>query len=280
MYRSLNPGMIGVDLPFEKLAKLAPKYGYGAVELSPAALVEEYGVAGTQDIMGQNGLILSSFMLPVSFQWDPSKFEETFPKLEVAAKAAEKLGCHRCSTYILNFSDALPYKENFENHRRMLTECAKVLADHDIRFGLEFVGPKTLAEGHKYPFIRGLKEMLELCDAIGTGNMGILYDAYHWYTAGLDFSAFDLFRKEEEVVSVHINDAKKGLPIDECLDGLRYLPGEGGGVDLKGFLQHLKDMHYTGPVIVEPFSETLKAMNTPEEKLAAVQKAVDSIWVD
>ncbi len=64
---------------------------------------------------------------------------------------------------------------------------AQILADHGCRLGLEFVGPKTLRDSQRYPFIYTMAGMLALGDAIGTGNVGLLLDCYHLYTShGID----------------------------------------------------------------------------------------------
>ena len=40
------------------------------------------------------------------------------------------------------------------------------------------------------------------------------------------------------------------------------LPGETGVIDLRGFLQALDRLKYSGPVMVEPFSERVNAMSS------------------
>ena len=280
MYLTLNPAHINLsDLPFKTCVELFSKYGFKAIDTDPVKVIKEYTLDGVQDILGSNGMFFSAFWSPVMFQeGNKEEYERTFELLEPAAKAARSLGIHRCVTWILNFSDAYSYNENFEMHRKVISEIANVLGDYDIRFGLEFVGPSSLAKGHKYPFIRTLKEIQELKDTINKPNLGVLFDCYHWYTAGLDNSAFDDFSSEKEIVMVHINDALKGMPLDECLDGTRYLPGEGGGIDVGDFLKRLQAMNYSGPVELEPFSERINAMSDPDEIMTAVRDSIDSVW--
>ena len=74
--------------------------------------------------------------------------------------------------------------QNFAFHRDRLRPAAQILADKGISLGLEFLGPKTLRDGKPFEFIHTIEGMLELCDAIGTGNVGLLLDAWHWYTSG------------------------------------------------------------------------------------------------
>jgi sugar phosphate isomerase/epimerase len=120
--------------------------------------------------------------------------------------------------------------------------------------------------------------MLKLCEAIGTGNVGLLFDSFHWYTAhGTRDDIHGL--SDALVVDVHINDAAEGRGPDEQIDNERRLPGESCVIDLVAFLTGLKKIGYTGPVTPEPFSAKLRGMssaqaiNTTAEALLGVWRA-------
>ncbi len=118
--------------------------------------------------------------------------------------------------------------------------------------------------------------MLKLCEAIGTGNVGLLFDAFHWYTSG--GTRDDIHRLSDAlVVDVHINDAAEGRCPDEQIDNERRLPGESGVIDLATFLTGLKDIGYTGPVTPEPFSAKLRSM-TPEQAINTTAEALLGVW--
>jgi threonine dehydrogenase-like Zn-dependent dehydrogenase len=178
-------------------------------------------------------------------------------------------------TWILSFSDDLPWKENFRFHARRLEPVARILGEHGCRLGLEFLGPKTLREGHRYSFIHTMEQMLDLCDAVGP-NCGLLLDAWHWYTSlGTVEELLNL--DNQQVVYVHINDAPAGIPMEQHLDNNRRLPGETGVIDLAGFLGALRHIGYDGPVVPEPFVPALKEL-APAEAAARVGKALDHVW--
>lgn len=63
------------------------------------------------------------------------------------------MGCTRCSTYILSLSDERAFEDNFAFHRERLSSVVDILADAGIDLGLEFLGPKTLQDGHEHEFI-------------------------------------------------------------------------------------------------------------------------------
>ena len=212
----------------------------------------------------------------MDFRKDDQTFQAGLANLPEMAKVARQIGAVRCSTWILPFSDTLSFEENFELHKTRLRACAEVLAEHDCRLGLEFVGPRTLRENHAHEFLCHQEGMLSLCEAIGTGNVGLLFDCFHWYTS--HGTKDDIHKLSDAlVVDVHINDAVEGRSPDEQIDNERRLPGETGVIDLKVFLQGLKAIGYTGPVTPEPFSTKLREME-PQDAIRATAEAVMRAW--
>lgn len=282
MYKSLNTGCVGIKTDgFAQTLALARKFGYGAVSYSLESLEQE-GIDTFEalDLMGQYGVIISDFNLPVRITGRDA-FNESFPALEKAARAAAKLGIHRCATWMLSFSNELDYAENFTFHTGMLRLIAKTLGEYGILFGVEFLGPRTIMKNGKYPFVHTLDGMLALCDAVGTDNIGVLLDAHHCYCSGLRGDQFAAhIRRERDIVLVHLNDDRPGIPLDEITDSPRCYPGESGGGanDLHGFMNALQALRYTGPVIVEPFSEALKGMTDQEQIARIVSESTDSVW--
>ena len=102
--------------------------------------------------------------------------------------------------------------------------------------------------GKPHEFIWDMKRMLELGQVIGTGNVGLLLDCWHWYTSGGTVPEL-LALRPEQVVYVHVNDAPAGIDRDAQVDNVRCLPGETGVIDIVGFLQALQTIGYDGPVL-------------------------------
>ena len=281
MYKSLSAGNVNINAGgFEQTLALASRHGFGAVSYSPASLKAE-GIDTFQalDLMGQYGVIISDFGLPVQIT-GREQFNESFAQLGPMARAAAKLGVHRCCTWMLSFSNEFEYAENFKRHTDMFRLIAEVLGEYEILFGVEFLGPQHILNSGKYPFIHTLEQMMELCGAVG--NMGVLLDSHHCYSSGLKGGEFAKhIKSERDIVIVHLNDSAPGEPIGEIKDSPRYYPGEpgSGANDLRGFMGALKQLAYTGPIIVEPFSETLKKMQDSDEIAKIVSESIDSVWV-
>ena len=85
-------------------------------------------------------------------------------------------------------------------------------------------GPRTLRVDKPYGFIHSMDGMLGLAHAIGTGNVGLLLDCWHWYT-GLGTVSDLMALTAEDVVHVHVNDAPAGVDVADQIDNKRALPG-------------------------------------------------------
>ena len=157
-------------------------------------------------------------------------------------------------------SSDLPFIENWNFHAERIKPIAQVLADHGLRFGLEFVAPYHLRRKFKHEFIFTPGLMLELADAIGP-NVGLLVDCFHCYASGTSWEHLAQI-PAQKIVLCHLNDCPR-VPIDKIQDGERLLPGD-GAIDLKGFFSALKTSGYGGPVSLEVFNADLRAMQPPD----------------
>jgi len=166
-------------------------------------------------------------------------------------------------------------EKNWKWHVDRLAPAARILADHGVRFGMEFIGTRTLREEKKHPFVHTMGRMLELGRAVGP-NVGLLLDCWHWYTSGGTVEEVRSL-SSEQVVYVHVNDAPAGIPRDEQQDMVRDLPGATGVIDITGFLTALKGIGYDGPLTVEPFKKELNDLPSDDDRLARVSAALDKV---
>jgi len=279
MFRSLGPGAIGIRASIVEGLELAKAADFQGLCIGIGAiskLVEENSADYVKGLFKDAGLKIGAWGLPVNWRGGESEFKESLEPLHASAKIAQALGCTRSSTYILPASEDKPFKENFDFHVQRFRPIGEILGEYGCQLGLEFIGPKTSRTGKKYEFIYTMEGMLELCDAIGTGNVGLLLDAWHWYTA---HGTLDDLKKltVDQVVHVHINDAPKDVPVDEQIDNIRRLPGETGVIDLVGFLKCLDEIGYEGPVMPEPFSDKVKGL-PPLDAAKLTAKGLLRVW--
>lgn len=280
MFKNLSTGAIGISVSLTEGIELAKNTGFEGIDIGIggiADLAEKESIDYVKSLFEDAGIKPGGWGLPVNWRGEKSKFKEDLEKLPRLAKVGKEIGCTRVQTWVLSFSDERPFEENFEWHKARFHAVAEILKDYDCRLGLEFLGPKTIRQGHKYEFIYTMEGMLELCDAIGTGNVGLLLDCWHWYTSGGTLEDMEKLTADQ-VVYVHVNDAPKGIPIDEQIDSVRRLPGETGVIDLVGFLKILDKIGYDGPITPEPFSERVNKIDDPEKAARVTIEALNKAW--
>jgi sugar phosphate isomerase/epimerase len=275
VYKALAPGAIGVKVPFEEAVHLAATHDFQGIAVGMPD-VKRLGIDGVRQLLGDHDLAPALTGMPVDFRGDEATFKRDLANLAVFAEAMSELGCTRVATWLRPWHETLPYDVHFEQVRHRTELIARVLAKHGMRYGLEFVGPETLRRGKPNPFIHDIDGLLALIRATRASNLGILLDSFHWYTSGGSGQDLDGL-SDDLVVVVHVNDAIVGLSRQEQMDSVRALPGETGVIDIATFMRALDRMGYSGPVVVEPFSQRIRAM-APSEAVAATGQSLDKIW--
>lgn len=282
MFKNLSPGAIGIrGLTLAQSIELAHKTGFGGIDLSireAAELAGEHGTDYVRALFADASVRPGQWGLPVAWNKD-DQWEKDLEELPRLAALGRDLGCTRTATWCLSGSNERPYEENFRWHVARFRPIAEVLARYDCRLGIEFLGPKTIRDRFQYEFIYTLGGMIELANAIGTGNVGLLLDAWHLYTSGDPLDVMDTITARD-VVTVHVNDAPEGLTLDTYMDNDRRLPMETGVIDLPAFIGKLDAMGYDGPITPEPFSKRVNeiAGQDPLQAAQIVAEYMEKMW--
>lgn len=274
MRMQLDCGSIGVKAGVREALAHAAQHGFDVISADSGWLSRspESEVAGLLEEMKQKRIGWGQSGLPVEFRKSEDEFAAGLKDLPARAAALQRAGVNRVTTWLGPTHDTLTYLENFRLHSRRLREVARVLKDHGCRLGLEYVGPKTSWTARRYPFIHTMREMKELIADIGTGNVGFVLDSWHWYTA--QETAADLRTlTPADVVSIDLNDAPAGLPVDQQKDNMRELPCATGVIPMAEFLTTLNALGCDAPARCEPFNAPLRAM-APDAALAATAAAM------
>ena len=270
----INPGAIGVKLNQNELLDKAIEYGFESIVAYSGTLAEWSDAQINEFIekMKSKNISWGAAGLPMDFRKDFPTQQKGIEELPKHAKALQKAGVTRMSTWIMPTNNELTYLQNMKQHGERLSEVANILADSNIKLGLEYVGPKTLMARDKYAFVHSLAECKELIAEIGEPNVGVQLDSFHWFCAG-ETKEDILTLRNEDIVTVDLNDAISGLSIYEQLDGSRDLPMATGVIDLQSFLDGLVEIGYDGPTRAEPFNKTLNDMDNE----AALKATADAM---
>ena len=280
MYISLNPGVIGVRVAnlSERIAA-AKDFGFAGVDIDVAEiadLVDSIGAEAVRSQLEDAEIIASGWGLPVEWRAGEDHWKRDLALLPRLAKAAAEIGCFRTATWVMPASNEREFEENLAFHIERFRPIAEILGEYGHRLGLEFIGPKTLRSQFKHPIIHDMPGMLDMAASIGD-NVGLLLDVWHLYTShGHNGDVAKL--KETDVVYVHVNDAPYGLKIDQQLDGTRCLPGETGIIDIRGFLDALRSIGYSGPVVAEPFKKELADLPDDAARLEVTAASMRKIF--
>lgn len=274
----LRCGSIGVGADQAQAIVLARRYGFESVNAEPgfiAALPPARRRELPQQLQEQ-GLVWGAAGMPVEFRRDEDTFQRDLQALPTIAEALQQAGVTRTGTWLSPQHAQLTYVANFRQHARRLRACAQVLKDHGLRFGMEYVGPKTLWAASRHSFIHTMAETRELIAEIGLDNVGFVLDSWHWYTAHETVEDLKALTNAE-IVACDLNDAPRGVDVDQQIDSRRELPTATGVIDLSVFLKTLVEIGYDGPVRAEPFNAALNELDD-EAAVAATAKAMQQAF--
>jgi sugar phosphate isomerase/epimerase len=281
MFKNLSPGALGIrNITLLQAIDLAQQTGFGGIDFDireVAILAEKEGVGNVRRLFDQAGVRPGQWGLPVAWSGEEAQWRQNLADLPRLAAIGRELGCLRTATWVPPNSTERPFDENFEWHVQRFRPIAEALKQEGVRLGLEFIGPQTLRPPDKHPFIYDLPGMMALGEAIGTGNVGLLLDAWHLYTSGGSLDDLDKITAED-IVTVHVNDAPEGLTLETYIDQDRRLPLETGVIDLPGFMRKLQNLGYDGPVTPEPFSQRVNAIEDPLEATRLTASYMDELW--
>ena len=272
MKTCLNPATLRQDLSLDDLLTAASQAGFEGIELrlpAAAGYVDQHGLPALQARLTDANLSVASVGYPVRLGGTADEFERGLAELPRWRELAVALGA-RGGTSGLPWQAGGPEVTREETIERV-GRLGEALAVDGLEVYLEFI---ALHVPGRVPWSQSFGQALDVVQAAGQPNVGVLIDSYHWHLSGS--RAEDLARVTPGLpVFVHINDAPAGAP-STLDDSMRVLPGE-GVLDLPGWLRQIRDATgYDGFVSLELFSERLRAMEPVEAALLG-QRAVERL---
>jgi sugar phosphate isomerase/epimerase len=277
MFVSLPPWAVARNVGWPEQARLASRLGYGGIDW-PFGPVRAAGAVPTLKLMAELVLVPTIVNLPMRDPLGPddAAFDAQLPKLDDDAAFVRSIGCSRFQLVLPPTTlNGQTKAERWAHVQRRLSAISAVLAKHELRLGLEFLGPlvfrmpRPRPDGAPadstapppVPFVWTLNDTLALAEASGP-NIGITLDAWHWYHSGGTVADIRAAGKSR-IVHVHVSDARP-MPAEQVRDDMRWLPGE-GVIDLVGFFKALKAIDYRWGVAPETIGPRIPADMPPEE---------------
>ncbi len=284
MLNTLLAGSIGIkDFSLERQIELAAAAGFDAVNFNVREVKTladaNGGIDYVKKLFADNGVKPGSWGVPVNIG-DDAKRPDQVKELPELAGLAVALGSPGGTSGIMPGNNEREYDAEYNHWLERYRPVAEALKSVGASIGIEFIAPKTTRDRFKYEFIYDMPRMLQFGKDVGTGNVGVLFDVWHHYTAHGTVEELDLLTKDG-VIMVHVNDAPEGLEIDEQQDLTRKLPLETGVIPAVEYLRKLKAIGFEGPVGAEPFSERVNALAAQDPLEAArVTAQATQKWLD
>jgi sugar phosphate isomerase/epimerase len=290
LFLSLPPWAVARNVGWPEQARLAARVGYKGIDW-PFGPVRTAGVDATRALLAELSIVPTIVNLPMRDPLGPddAAFDAQLPKLDEDAGFCRAIGCSRFQ-FVLGPTtlDGQTKAERWALVQRRLSAISAVLGKHEMRMGLEFLGPlvfrmrrprpadapaDSASPPPPVPFVWTLRDTLALCEASGP-NIGVTLDAWHWYHSEGTVSDIRA-TSASRIVHVHVSDARP-MPAEQVRDDMRWLPGE-GAIDLVGFFQALKAIGYRGGVAPETIGPRIPADMRPEESARIALEATLSV---
>jgi len=138
-----------------------------------------------------------------------------------------------------------------------LAQAAQWAAGFNVRLALEFRGKNT--------FCASLDTAAAMLHQCGEPNVGLCFDAFHYYTGPSKLEDLDLLRPEW-LAHVQLSDLA-GIPRELATDSDRVLPGD-GDFQLAPLLERFRALDYAGWISLELMNPALWKM--PAAQVAGV----------
>jgi sugar phosphate isomerase/epimerase len=279
MFRNLSTDSLGVSGRQSEIIELALSFGFKGVDLDLVDFQQQVqlnGLARARRLLDSAKLKIGTFRLPLVWDDTDEVYQQGLQSLAESLKLASDVGAVRAVTSLSPANDARPYHENFEFHRRRLTELGELLASHGIRLGIEMAASAALRKNRAYQFIYTLDALAMLVSMIRSANVGIVLDPWQVRAGG---GAIDDAQKigGSRIVAVYLSDAPADVPPTELTDEQRLLPGETGAIDSAAVLTRLADWGFDGPVTPRAHRSRVVGMRREQVVKLAGQR-LDDAW--
>lgn len=248
----LNGATTGERVPVTEDIRAAADAGYEYVELRDTKIERYLATGGTLQSLRASLREAGIAALSVNALEDATlrqghRFDEAVRRCRTLCEWAADLDC----PYVVAVPSFTGQKENagLDEHdvRRRSAAALRTMLDvtgtAGVRLGFEFLGSPTCS-------VSTLRAARGIIEDVGSPRLGLVIDAFHFYTGGSrleDLDGLDPAR----IFVVHLDDAPPGDPA-HLTDAQRLLPGE-GVLPLRSLIGRLQAGGYRGAYSLELF---------------------------
>ncbi len=250
MFKNLSAEGIGLSGRQSEVIELALSFGFKGIDIDLndfAAQVKASGLPHARRLLDSAKLKFGTIRLPLVWDDSDDVYHQGVAQLAEPLKLAADLGVKRALTAIAPANDLRPYHENFEFHRRRLTEIGELLAASGMKLGVEFTATAAARKDRAFQFIHSFDAVQMLIQMVRAQNVGVVVDSWQIYAAG---NSLDDLRKlpVERIVAAYLSDAPADVEPAALSEADRLLPGETSRIDNVAALALLGELGFDGPV--------------------------------
>ncbi len=279
MFRNLNTEALGVSGRGGEILELALSFGFKGINLDLVDFQEQVkaqGLPRARRLIDSAKLKIGTFRLPLVWDDSDEAYQQGLKSNDDLLKLAAVLGATRAITSISPANDIRPYHENFEFHRRRLTELGEVLSQHGIQLGIELNVAAAARKDRAYQFIYTIDALAMLVSMIRAANVGIVLDPWQIRAGG---GSIDEVQKigGSRIVAAYLSDAPADAQPDNLTEADRFLPGETGTIDSAGILTWLAELKFDGPIT--PWADRSRVAGMRREQVVKLAgQRLDEAW--
>jgi sugar phosphate isomerase/epimerase len=280
MFKNLSPSALGISGHESEIIELALTYGFAGMDLEVvdfATRARLRGMPYARRLIDSAKIRLGTFQLPLNWEAPDEVFNKEIQNLPDYARAAAELECTRCVATLAPANDSRPYHENFEFHRRRLSEICAALQPAGIWLGVGFQAAEYLRKDRAFQFIHDLDALTLLLNMVDAPNMGLLVDTWELVACGGSVEAIRNLPLGQ-IVAVQVAEMAADVSFSDLDRNSRLLPGaENSQIDTAQALSILADLGYDGPVTPKP-SRGVFHSRRRDVIVKQAGEAMDRVW--
>ena len=245
-----------------ELIELGLTHGFRGIEIDIEDMYQRAKSLGKQfacQFIKSASIQVATFSLPVDIGASDEEYAAQSEKIDTIIDLAGDVKAAVCEIDIAPASDNLPLHENFELHRKRISELADKLAAVDIAIGLRLRAASKLKEGKEFQFVQTVDELLTLNRMVGKPNVGVTVDSWDWKLAGGTPDQVNEL-KSEQIASVRIAEVCEDVDSTSATDQQRSLPNEDPNSLSAYIFRHLHEIGFEGPVAIAAHSDQLRGL--------------------
>lgn len=250
--------------------------GFTAIEVWSAKIdryLETHSPSEMKALFAVHGVEAASINSIEFIGFRGSEYASVRQRCRDLCAAAEAIDCHKLvvvpsPTPAASGDTVLqlfyPWEKVVDEYVNVLGDLANIAAPYGVGLCFEFIG-------FAWCSVRTPKGAWEIVKKVGRDNVGINFDACHFYGGGGEMSEIDRL-DPKKIYTFHINDMED-VPKEAMTDARRLLPGD-GVVPLADICRHLKGIGYDGWCAIELFRPEYWRRDPYELAVEARKKAL------